>query len=75
MSRIGADVLVPYHYEGWSYFPEGREELEWVLRDEGVDGRVRWCKMGVETSWIRVGGLEMYHDGGTRQAVESGRKS
>ncbi|KAB5583481.1 beta-lactamase superfamily domain-containing protein [Coniochaeta sp. 2T2.1] len=49
MKGIGADVLVPIHYEGWSHFRQGREELEKVFREEGVEDRVRWCEMGVAT--------------------------
>ncbi|KAK3694116.1 beta-lactamase superfamily domain-containing protein [Podospora appendiculata] len=46
---IGADVLVPMHYESWEHFSEKGEELARVFETEGVKDRVCWLTPGVET--------------------------
>ncbi|KAK1623429.1 beta-lactamase superfamily domain-containing protein [Colletotrichum phormii] len=47
--EIGADVLVPMHYESWAHFAENGDQLRAVLEEEGVADKVRWLKPGVET--------------------------
>ncbi|KAK3336259.1 beta-lactamase superfamily domain-containing protein [Cercophora scortea] len=46
---IGADVLVPMHFESWEHFEEKGEELARVFEREGVMEKVCWLKPGVET--------------------------
>lgn len=38
---IGADMVVPLHFEGWNHFKESRDELLKVLKDNGVGDRLR----------------------------------
>ncbi len=49
VEEIGADVLVPMHFESWAHFTEGKEELKGVLEQAGVQGKVVWLEPGVET--------------------------
>ncbi|KAJ4290094.1 hypothetical protein N0V88_006600 [Collariella sp. IMI 366227] len=48
---IGADVLVPMHFESWAHFTEKREELARALEREGVMDRVLWLEPGVRTGF------------------------
>ncbi|KAK6835076.1 N-acyl-phosphatidylethanolamine-hydrolyzing phospholipase D [Apiospora arundinis] len=45
--EIGADVLVPMHFESWDHFTEGRDGLEEAFRGEGVLEKVVWLELGV----------------------------
>ncbi|KAK8855080.1 zn-dependent hydrolases of the beta-lactamase protein [Apiospora arundinis] len=45
--EIGADVLVPMHFESWDHFTEGRDGLEEAFRSEGVLEKVVWLELGV----------------------------
>jgi L-ascorbate metabolism protein UlaG (beta-lactamase superfamily) len=47
--EIGADVLVPMHFESWGHFAEKREALAKALEREGVMDRVLWLEPGVRT--------------------------
>lgn len=49
---IGAEVVVPMHFEGWGHFAEGRKGVEGDFEREGVElaGRVRWLVVGEETT-------------------------
>ncbi|KAH8649097.1 beta-lactamase-like protein [Xylariales sp. PMI_506] len=49
---VGADVLVPMHYEGWTHFTEGRAQLEEALRSQGVLDQVRFLELGVPSKII-----------------------
>ncbi|KAJ5472226.1 hypothetical protein N7530_006227 [Penicillium desertorum] len=44
---IGADVMVPIHFESWEHFKEGRAELEEVFAQEGFLDKVCWTAPGV----------------------------
>ncbi|KAF6837673.1 Zn-dependent hydrolase of the beta-lactamase [Colletotrichum musicola] len=46
---LGADVLVPMHYESWAHFTENGDQLRVVLEEEGVSDKVRWLEPGVPT--------------------------
>ena len=48
--EIGAEVIVPMHFEGWKHFAQGREGLEKELVEEGVIERVVWLDPGKEVS-------------------------
>ncbi|WP_017540645.1 MBL fold metallo-hydrolase [Nocardiopsis halophila] len=37
---LGARQVVPVHYEGWTHFTEGREELEKAFAAAGLSGRL-----------------------------------
>jgi L-ascorbate metabolism protein UlaG (beta-lactamase superfamily) len=50
--EIGADVLVPMHFESWAHFTEGREELAGIWEKEGVASKVRWLEPGVKTKIV-----------------------
>ncbi|KAK4451438.1 mitochondrial N-acyl-phosphatidylethanolamine-hydrolyzing phospholipase D [Podospora aff. communis PSN243] len=49
---IGADVLVPMHFESWAHFTEGKEELKGVLEKEGLGEKVIWLEPGVKTKIV-----------------------
>ncbi|KAI5919591.1 Metallo-hydrolase/oxidoreductase [Camillea tinctor] len=44
---IGADVLVPMHFESWDHFREGKEALAAAFQEEGVGEKVKWLELGV----------------------------
>ncbi|KAH6986649.1 beta-lactamase superfamily domain-containing protein [Ilyonectria destructans] len=44
---IGADVLVPMHYESWTHFTENGPALRRAFEAEGVMDRVYWLTPGV----------------------------
>ncbi|KAL2262298.1 hypothetical protein VTK26DRAFT_1802 [Humicola hyalothermophila] len=48
--EIGADVLVPMHFESWDHFKEKREALRAAFEKEGVMDKVLWLEPGVKTS-------------------------
>jgi L-ascorbate metabolism protein UlaG (beta-lactamase superfamily) len=45
-ARVAAELelrtLLPIHYEGWKHFRQGREEVERVFEEAGIEDRVRW---------------------------------
>lgn len=45
---IGADVLVPMHYESWANFSENGDQLRAVCEQEGISDQVRWLEPGAE---------------------------
>ncbi|KAK6860936.1 Zn-dependent hydrolases of the beta-lactamase fold [Apiospora arundinis] len=45
--EIGADFLVPMHFESWDHFTEGRDGLEAAFKSEGVLDKVIWLELGV----------------------------
>lgn len=47
--EIGADILVPMHYESWAHFTENGEQLRGVLEAEGISDKVHWLEPGVAT--------------------------
>lgn len=44
--EIGADILVPMHYESWSHFTENGEDLLEAFEQYGVADRVCWLEPG-----------------------------
>ncbi|KAK3498669.1 beta-lactamase superfamily domain-containing protein [Neurospora crassa] len=49
---IGADVIVPLHFESWSHFAESGTQLAHDFAKAGVEDRVLWLKRGVETKIV-----------------------
>lgn len=47
---IGADVMVPMHFESWDQFTEYREDLVKVFEEEGIMDKVCWTTPGVPKS-------------------------
>jgi L-ascorbate metabolism protein UlaG (beta-lactamase superfamily) len=45
--EIGADVLVPMHYESWQHFTQNGEELAKEFQEEGLMASVIWLEPGV----------------------------
>jgi len=50
--EIGADILVPMHYESWAHFTENKEALASELEREGVTDKVVWLEPGVKQSIV-----------------------
>ncbi|KAK3397566.1 beta-lactamase superfamily domain-containing protein [Sordaria brevicollis] len=46
---IGADVIVPLHFESWSHFRESAGDLANDFVKAGVEDKVLWLKRGVES--------------------------
>ncbi|RMJ15233.1 hypothetical protein CDV36_005108 [Fusarium kuroshium] len=46
--EIGADVLIPMHYESWGHFTENGEKLSEVFEKEGISEHVAWLQPGVQ---------------------------
>ncbi|KAF2147045.1 uncharacterized protein K452DRAFT_282029 [Aplosporella prunicola CBS 121167] len=44
--EIGADLLVPMHYESWGHFTQFGKDLVRVFEEEGVADRVCWLEYG-----------------------------
>ncbi|KAH7009043.1 beta-lactamase superfamily domain-containing protein [Macrophomina phaseolina] len=44
---IGADVLVPLHFEGWRHFTQFGDQLKKSLEEEGIGEKVCWLTPGV----------------------------
>ncbi|KAF4227990.1 hypothetical protein CNMCM6457_007049 [Aspergillus fumigatiaffinis] len=44
---IGADVMIPIHFESWAHFTEDREDLVKVFSEEGFMEKVVWTIPGV----------------------------
>ena len=44
---IGADVMVPMHFESWEHFKEGRKDLEKIFTDAGFADKVCWTTPGI----------------------------
>jgi L-ascorbate metabolism protein UlaG (beta-lactamase superfamily) len=42
-------VIVPLHFEGWSHFSEGADELREAFARAGLTVRLRWAPPGVPT--------------------------
>lgn len=49
---IGADVLIPMHYESWRHFTENKEALAEELKKAGVQDKVIWLEPGKETKIV-----------------------
>lgn len=46
---IGADVIVPLHFESWSHFTESGADLANDFAKAGMEDKVLWLKRGMET--------------------------
>lgn len=42
-----AEVVIPMHFEGWNHFKEGKEALQKVFREAGVDNRFKILGPGI----------------------------
>ncbi|KAK6079465.1 Zn-dependent hydrolase of the beta-lactamase [Seiridium cupressi] len=49
---LGADILIPMHFESWDHFTEGKGDLVEVFRDEGISDYVHWLTPGVATKVV-----------------------
>lgn len=47
--EIGADVLVPMHYDSWGHFTENGEALLKAFGQSGIAERVCWLELGKKT--------------------------
>ncbi|EPE28336.1 Metallo-hydrolase/oxidoreductase [Glarea lozoyensis ATCC 20868] len=47
VEKIGADVMVPVHFESWEHFTEGGEDLAAIVKEREFGDRVRWLTPGV----------------------------
>ncbi|KAE8153606.1 beta-lactamase superfamily domain-containing protein [Aspergillus avenaceus] len=45
---IGADVMVPMHFESWEHFKEHGEDLARIFEEAGIMHKVCWTTPGVE---------------------------
>lgn len=43
---IGAEVLVPIHFEGWDHFTQGKEGLRKEFEEAGIAEKVAWLTPG-----------------------------
>ena len=50
--EVGADVLIPMHYESWLHFSENKEALVKELEREGVMDKVIWLEPGSTTKIV-----------------------
>ncbi len=50
--EIGADVLVPMHFESWTHFAEKRAALAEAFEKAGVAEKVLWLEPGVKTGLV-----------------------
>lgn len=44
---IGADILVPMHFESWKHFTQGKVGLREEFKEAGIMEQVRWLEPGV----------------------------
>ncbi|ETS73003.1 hypothetical protein PFICI_15178 [Pestalotiopsis fici W106-1] len=49
---MGADVMIPLHFECWDHFTEDKAALQRILETEGISANVRWLDPGVATRVI-----------------------
>ena len=49
---LGADLVIPAHYDGWAHFSEGRADLARAFDDAGLTARLR---LGDHGTWIPLG--------------------
>ncbi|CEL11217.1 hypothetical protein ASPCAL14320 [Aspergillus calidoustus] len=47
--ELGADILVPVHFDSWAHFAQHGEALKKELEDEGVGEKVLWLEPGKAT--------------------------
>ncbi len=45
--HLGPRQVIPAHYEGWTHFTEGREQVETAFARAGLESRLRWLERGV----------------------------
>jgi L-ascorbate metabolism protein UlaG (beta-lactamase superfamily) len=44
--ELGADILVPMHYESWGHFTENAEGLAKAFEESGIMNKVCWLELG-----------------------------
>jgi L-ascorbate metabolism protein UlaG (beta-lactamase superfamily) len=47
VEKIGADVMVPVHFESWEHLTEHGDDLVAIVKEKGFEDRVRWLTPGV----------------------------
>ena len=45
--ELGADVLVPMHFDSWNHFKQHGKELKGVMEAEGLSDKVCWLAPGI----------------------------
>ncbi|KAK3902461.1 beta-lactamase superfamily domain-containing protein [Staphylotrichum tortipilum] len=50
--EIGADVLIPMHFESWTHFTEQRAALAEAFEKAGIVDKVLWLEPGVRTGLV-----------------------
>ena len=48
---LGADIVVPAHYDGWAHFSEGLPEIELAFHEAGLSSLLRVATHG---TWVRL---------------------
>ncbi|MFE1932657.1 hypothetical protein ACFW95_20280 [Streptomyces sp. NPDC059474] len=48
---LGADTVVPAHYDGWAHFSEGLPEIELAFHEAGLSALVRVAAHG---TWVQL---------------------
>lgn len=43
---LGEATIIPIHYEGWTHFTEGRDEIEQAFAEAGLEQRLRFLPFG-----------------------------
>ncbi|KAF3807975.1 hypothetical protein GCG54_00015565 [Colletotrichum gloeosporioides] len=46
MRELGADMMVPVHFESWHHFMQGAEELRAIFEAEGIADQICWATPG-----------------------------
>ncbi|KAF5651529.1 zinc-dependent hydrolase (beta-lactamase superfamily) [Fusarium sp. NRRL 25303] len=52
MEVLGADILVPMHFESWTHFTQDGEALEEIFTSGGLANKVIWLSSGKEVNVI-----------------------
>ena len=50
--EIGADILVPMHYESWTHFSESKTAFVAELEKAGISDKVLWLEPGAKTTIV-----------------------
>jgi L-ascorbate metabolism protein UlaG (beta-lactamase superfamily) len=48
---LGAGIVIPAHYDGWTHFSEGLPQIELAFHEAGLSSVLRLAAHG---TWIRL---------------------